>query len=295
MQNNKLAKGYSFVDFPMNTFFKHNADSYINSKINKTIFEYKKNLFDIKSLNRLVNLDCMNCHWAHTRLCCEGSPYPPVKEDIKNVEKYLDEILSDMQSEENYIKAKRKIESNNSFINSEGSFINNCGKCLFFVKQNEEGLHLCAIHGFALKNNMDYTKLKPKGCLMYPIDMVELIDGNTFVFGLDEETAVDTIEIDGLLGMKPDTNGFSRWNNKDLDFICLNKSHRELILKTNKPQSPFSKGTLPDNMFELKNYKPIYEQEKQLIVNLFGEDTYEFIKNKSCELLNDSSTEKISI
>ncbi|TDK54748.1 DUF3109 family protein [Bacillus salipaludis] len=284
MRINKKAKNYSFITFPMSRILKNNANSYIERNFNKTIFEYKGNLFDIKSLNRLVNLDCLNCYYAHTRLCCEGSPYPPIKEDIKEIEHIVDKIFRDTQSHEDYKQTKKHI-NNIGLINQEGSFTSNCNKCIFFIRHDSAGNHVCAIHSFALKNNIDYTTLKPKGCMMYPIDMVDLTDGKRFIFGADEETVIDIIESeDGSINMATDNKGFSRWNSHDLQFICLNRKERKLILDTKRTQSIFGKSSLPDSMFKLKDYIPAYMQEKNLLISLFGMDSYKFIEKKSNEI-----------
>ncbi|EFV74625.1 MULTISPECIES: hypothetical protein [Bacillaceae] len=287
--SNKKAREYAYINFPMATVLKENLDKYISQNYNISVFEFMGNLFDIKSLSRPVNLDCMNCHLAHFSLCCDGSPYPPTKEDINKVYNHVDNIFKETQSNSDYFKSK-KYYSENGILDKNGSFIEHCGKCIFSIKIGEKGSHGCAIHGYAIKNNINYTKLKPKGCMMYPLDIVKLSDNSDFVFGADDNTVLDVVKLtendEVILSTVNDNKGFSRWNKFDLNYICLNKNHRKLIMDTRKPQSEYSKASLPDGVFVLDEYVPAYEQEKRFIKELYGNETYEFIRSKS-ELLTE--------
>jgi len=276
-------KGYSFIKNPMHALFKKNANDYIQKNINKTIFKFQSNLYDIKSLSRLVNLDCLNCRSAHTRLCCNGSPYTPNSEDINIVRTNLSNIIHTVESynEDNNIA---KVIEDKGFLNDKGTFIDNCGRCVFSVKI--PGADVCGIHAYALENDMKYTSLKPKSCLMYPLDMIELKNGQHFIFGITEGTVIEVEETkNGNLNLKKDNQGFSRWNITDLDFVCVNKKHRENILETKKTKSKVIRGTLPKTMFKVEDYKPIYEEEKNVLIELFGEDAYQFINMKANDML----------
>ncbi|MED4046606.1 hypothetical protein ABEY65_23035 [Priestia aryabhattai] len=281
------AKKYAFVDSPIYSNQKRNFNSYLKKNLNVTVFEFEGNLFDIRTLNRPVNLDCMNCHLAHTKGCCDGSPYPPLEEDIDVVSNKINVILKEAQSRSDYLKAKTLIKEQ-GLLDNRGSFITNCGKCIFSTKLSDSDTHVCSIHSYALNRDIDYTLLKPKGCMMYPLDSIVLSNGKHFIFGIDDESATQIVECtneeEKFFRIAEENKGFSRWNNNDLEYICVNKKHRQLIHETRKDQSDFSKGTLPDNVFELKNYMPIYKQEKKLLTRLYGKEAYNFIESKSMEI-----------
>ncbi|MDO7486841.1 hypothetical protein Q5O89_15580 [Peribacillus frigoritolerans] len=122
---------------------------------------------------------------------------------------------------------------------------------------------------------------------MYPLDMLDLTDGSKFVFGINEDTAIDVVKTSKGLNLKSNNTGFSRWNSLDLQFVCVNKKDRKHILETKEAPNQLTKGSLPDNVFLLDSYKPMYVQEKQALITLFGEDTYRFIMKKSEELFRD--------
>lgn len=282
----KTPIAYSHVNFPLQFCQKNNLTEYINSNLNKTIFEYNGNLYDIKSLNRLVNLDCLNCHHAHTKLCCDGSPYPPLEEDKEKIHSNFELIMSQTMCEKDYIMIRNYIEENGLY-NEYGSFNEYCGKCIFSVKINETGAYGCAIHSYAEKNNLDHTLIKPKGCMMYPLDVISFSDGSEFIFGTDEGTVTAITPLNdgsGYVTINDDNKGFSRWSQFDLEFICVNINYRKSIINSRQAPCDVSKGNLPDSMFLLEGYRPIYEEEKKVIITLYGIEAYEFVKRKSIEL-----------
>ncbi|MDO7486842.1 hypothetical protein Q5O89_15585 [Peribacillus frigoritolerans] len=161
MQITKKVQSFSFIEFPMHSIYKSNANTYIESHLNKTIFEFKGNLFDINSLNRPVNLDCLNCHHAHNRLCCDGSPYPPLTRDIEKVVNIAEDIFKETLSNEAYEQIEGFIKDQ-GLVDENGSFTENCGKCVFFVENENIGAHVCAIHSFAINNKKTIPNLSQK-------------------------------------------------------------------------------------------------------------------------------------
>lgn len=60
MHNLKKVVGFGYINFFMNDDLRDNADVFLQNNYNKRVFEFKGNFFDLQSLNRLVNLDCLN-------------------------------------------------------------------------------------------------------------------------------------------------------------------------------------------------------------------------------------------
>ncbi|WP_178020986.1 hypothetical protein [uncultured Paenibacillus sp.] len=286
MHNLKKVVGFGYINFFMNDDLRDNADVFLQNNYNKRVFEFKGNFFDLQSLNRLVNLDCLNCHLAHTKLCCDGSPYPPLEEDVKRIVDRTHEILKSELSNSKYQEVSEHIENSGGILNNVRSFITYCNKCMFSIQLNDSGTYGCAIHSYALKNKLNYTSLKPTGCSMYPLDVLKLSDGNDFVFGIDTDTVTEIKYIEGsdLIEIENENLGFSRWSQFDLDYICVNIAHRKNLIKHGVTDSAVSKGSISEDIFIMHEYKPIYQQEKSLIIKLYGEETYDFLHSKSQEL-----------
>lgn len=121
---------------------------------------------------------------------------------------------------------------------------------------------------------------------MYPLDVLKLSDGNDFVFGIDTDTVTEIKYIEGsdLIEIENENLGFSRWSQFDLDYICVNIAHRKNLIKHGVTDSAVSKGSISEDIFIMHEYKPIYQQEKSLIIKLYGEETYDFLHSKSQEL-----------
>ncbi|HLR79774.1 MAG TPA: hypothetical protein VK119_04245 [Bacillota bacterium] len=185
--------GYAFINHPIPDLFKKLANDYIEKEYGTWIYRHKSNYYDIKTLNNLVNLDCMNCHLAHTRLCCEGStPYPILENEREKIMAKSDEIFANTLTKEEYEKVSSIMEYHNAkpIIDDEGNFATPCNSCIFFNKF-DNGSYGCSIHRHALNQKIPYTALKPSACLMYPLDVLTLDNGGYFLLGIDVGTVVD--------------------------------------------------------------------------------------------------------
>ncbi|TKI57092.1 hypothetical protein E8L90_17355 [Brevibacillus antibioticus] len=278
--------GYAFTTHPMHLYLRGLAQKYILNNYNKTIFEFGGNLYDVKTLNNLVNLDCMNCHTAHKRLCCAGSPYPLETKEILRVNEIYDEVLKSTLNANEYNR-KSEIINNIGLINEEGSVTTDCGNCMFFNEIEGSSSFGCSIHAYSLKNNISYTDLKLDGCLLYPIDILTLDNGGYFVFGLDESNALNlySFENDSGLqyGIMSDNKGFSRWTQNDLKHLCVNLTKRSEFIASCK-EDDFYKGDIPNEIYKVEKFKPLFIEEQESLEYLFGKEHLNFIYSKSIEI-----------
>jgi len=280
--------GYAFTTHKMPVFMKRLAKEYIKKYYETTIFPFGNNLIDIRTLNNLTNLDCMNCHLAHNKLCCEGPPYPPLPNETGKITKHYKQILNSTLDSEEYLRKAELIKTNNGLLDDEGTFISECGKCIFFNKIEGSESFGCSIHSYALKSNIPYLNLKTSSCLMYPLDVLTLDNGGYFIFGIDEETVVniysESINHNIVYGVNDGNKGFSRWNQNDLKYLCVNPGLRNIIQGFEEGGDSLYKSNIPSNIYKIDHYKPLFEVEKKLLIKLFGIDSYKFIKDKTTEL-----------
>ncbi|MGY3716070.1 hypothetical protein ACWE42_11140 [Sutcliffiella cohnii] len=278
--------GFAYTSFLMPEILKNAAQEYINKHYGSTVVTYKKNLLDLETLNNLVNLDCMNCHLAHQKLCCEGPPYSVRSEETKVLNVFADDILRETLTKDLYIKKKELINRNEGVVSDNGDILMDCEYCIFFNKM-ENGSYGCLIHSYALKNDLNYTEFKPSSCLIFPMDVLTLDNGGLFLFGLTRETAMGLLALEEngetVYIISPNNKGFSRWTEHDLDYLCTNINVRYEV-EENGNSTDFYKSKIPNNIFEFNKYKPLFEEESQVIDYLFGKGCVEFIKEESRKL-----------
>lgn len=237
--------------------------SYIDESFEKDIDKFKKYLgnrklgivehgeriflVDKEAIAKEINLNCFECTKIYKYGCCCGSPCDMSSKNKKMFHKHSLQIQNEMK---NLDESKYKeIVAKGGFLATDGS-INECnGHCSLLVEH--EGVRKCIAHKYALDHHIPIYDICPLSCLMYPLEIIELITNKqkTIILltsVLDEEF----------------TEEFGRWGSYkslDVDLRCIDKNaHNEV--------------------FKEKDYKSIYKVNKNLLTHEFGAQVYKGIE-----------------
>lgn len=204
-------------------------------------------LVDTEALMKEINLNCFECTKIHKYGCCSGSPCDLSVKNRKSFEQHQFKLIEEMkQLDEQYYK---KVESLGGFLDEKGTIRECEGRCSLLAKH--EGVWKCLVHKYALEQGMPPYDICPLSCLMYPLEIIELMTSKQkkiilLTSAIDEDFAKE----------------YGRWGSyKDLEveLRCIHKeAHNEV--------------------FQEKAYRPVYQVNKKLIIHEFGEDLYEGIQ-----------------
>lgn len=240
----------SFTSYLDGSFEKDMAKfkAYLANR-NLGIIEYGELVFlvDKEALAKEINLNCFECTKIYQYGCCCGSPCDM---SAKN-KKMFDKHSLRMQAEVKKIDEQQydAIIANGGFINSEGVIKEFEGHCSLLIEH--EGVSKCIAHKYALDYQIPIYDICPLSCLMYPLEIMELITNKQKTVILLTSVLEETFE-----------NEFGRWGSYktlDVDLRCINKSaHNEI--------------------FREKDYKPVYEVNKHLLMHEFDDMIYKGIE-----------------
>ena len=216
---------------------------------NLGIVDYGDQMFliDREAILKEINLNCFECTKIYQYGCCCGSPCSASHKNKKLLKKHLPQIAEDFQNLEP--EQYQAIVENGGFINNKGEIIECKGRCSLLVAH--EGMWKCITHKYALEQAIPIYDLCPLSCLMYPLEILELITDKQkkvilFTSVLTEAFAKD----------------FGRWGSYEslaVDLRCINKeAHNEI--------------------FKVEDYKPVYEVNKNLFIHEFGLEVYSGIE-----------------
>ena len=200
-------------------------------------------LIDEEALRKEINLNCFACTKLYRYGCCCGSPCNLGSRNRKVFDKHLFNIEEQIKAHDE--RTYKKIMAKGGFMASDGS-INECeGHCALLIE--EEGVYKCMAHSYALKRDVPVYSLCPLSCLMYPLEMIELVTNKQRKLMLitsvvDEEFA----------------NHFGRWgsyNTLEVELRCINKEGH-------------------NDIFREEDYRPVYEVNQGLLCHEFGELFY---------------------
>lgn len=209
-------------------------------------------LVDTVALEKEINLNCFECTKLYQYGCCCGSPCQMSKKNQKLLDQHLNGLSQEMRrlNEKYYDEVMVK----GGFMSFDGSIKSCDERCSLLVEH--EGVHKCMAHKYALENEISIYEICPLSCLMYPLEIIELItDKKRKVILLTSVVEEDLAKTYGRWGSYKELN---------IDHRCINKeAHNEI--------------------FKLEDYKPVYKVNKNLINHEFGKEVYkglEIIFNK---------------
>lgn len=225
------------------------AYRYLTSRIDRTILRHGRFLIDTDALLVPVNLDCFHCHLVHGQTCCEqGQPYSMTGANLSQFEAHALPILErHAQDERLGIARKHGIFEATAATNHHSCIRKFAGDCLYLVKQDEK--HLCAIHRYALEEEIEPAQLKPFSCSLFPLEIIEMDEGIL------------------LTAVTPDTMDFSRWG----DFY---HKHYSCVNPARRPKET------PAHYFAARDYRPAWLWARDLLVSYWGEADVASIESK---------------
>ena len=209
-------------------------------------------LVDTVALEKEINLNCFECTRLYKYGCCCGSPCQMSRKNQKYLDEHLDSLSQEMRAlNEKYYD---EVMIKGGFMSFDGSIKSCDERCSLLVEH--EGVHKCMAHKYALEHEISIYEFCPLSCLMYPLEIIELItDKKRKVILLTSVVEEDLAKTYGRWGSYKGLN---------IEHRCINKeAHNEI--------------------FKLEEYKPVYEVNKNLIDHEFGKEVYkglEIIFNK---------------
>lgn len=217
------------------------------SRLSQLVLINDNIIIDKMMLAKEINLDCFHCKNQYG--CCDGSPHNMNIKQKRVFNKYADKIvdLIRVNDSERY----RTLLSNSGWI-SKGGHINEYKKCCSFVIY-KDGITKCAIHKFANDNDINIYDICPLSCLMFPMDIIELRDNNGGC--IYYVTSIADYEF---------WSKFGRWGNYE---ECNEEFSVQCIYKKQHGKTEF----------KLKDYKPVWKINRDLLIYIFGNDVYKQI------------------
>lgn len=200
-------------------------------------------LLDEAALKHEINLNCFACTKLYRYGCCCGSPCNIGPRNRKVFDRHLLNIEQEVKACDE--KTYKKILDKGGFVASDGS-INECnGHCALLVE--EEGIYKCIAHSYALKRDIPIYTLCPLSCLMYPLEIIELITNK------QRKMILLTAAVNEDFAHR-----FGRWgsyNTLEVELRCINKEEH-------------------NDIFKEEDYKPVYKVNEGLLSHEFGNAFY---------------------
>lgn len=201
-------------------------------------------LIDQDALVQEINLNCFECTKIHKYGCCCGSPCGLSDKNMMHFDKRLLDIEESIKSIDE-VRYRKLVESG-GLLTANGQIKEFQGHCTLLVQH--EGSYKCIAHKYALDHEIPIYDLCPLSCLMYPLEMIELISTNK------EKTIILLTSV--LEDQFADE--FGRWGSYkslDVELRCINKLAH-------------------DDIFREEDYRPVYEVNRNLLIHEFGLDFY---------------------
>ncbi|MEG0501210.1 MAG: transposase [Cellulosilyticaceae bacterium] len=203
-------------------------------------------LVDKEALVKEINLNCFECTKIYKYGCCCGSPCDMSSKNKKMFDKYSLRIENEVKNldESQY----QEIVANGGFWAADGSLNEWNGHCALLIEH--EGVRKCIAHKYALDYHIPIYELCPLSCLMYPLEIIELITNK------QKTIILLTSVLDEAFAEE-----FGRWGSYkslDVDLRCIDKkAHNEV--------------------FKEKDYKSVYKVNENLLIHEFGDKVYKGI------------------
>lgn len=206
------------------------------------VIEKDETLFiiDRDVLRKKINLNCFECTKKHRYGCCCGSPCEMsdknrmlLEEHVIQIEERVKEI--DPEQYENLMRHGGALAANGKIKAFDGH-------CALLVEEN--GMHKCIAHQYALEQAIEVYELCPLSCLMYPFEIIELI-------GHKHKTA---ILLTAAVKKSPmiDLSRWGSYESLEVGLKCIDETYEDEIFRSEKARS-------------------IYEVNQKLIEHEFGE------------------------
>lgn len=203
-------------------------------------------LLDYKALHEEINLNCFECTKRHQYGCCCGSPCTMSEKNMALLDRHLVAMEDALQKldQKQYQILRRK----GGFISVNGEIKAFDGHCAFLIQH--EGVYKCMAHKYALDEQIPIYALCPLSCLMYPLEIMELITDKKRKIYLITSAVEENFAA-----------SFSRWGSYtslEVELRCIRKE-------------------AADEGFKQEAYKPVYQVNQGLLIHEFGNSLYQGI------------------
>lgn len=204
-------------------------------------------LVDEKALKEKINLNCFECTKRFQYGCCCGSPCAMSDKNLEQFCRQLPSIEAHLKKidEEQY----EKVRSKGGFLSANGKIKAFDGHCSLLVLH--EGVYKCLAHKYALEEGIPIYELCPLSCLMYPMEILELITKKKKTIWL----ITSAVEEDFA-------EHFSRWGSyKSLkvEMRCLHENEANAV-------------------FKKENYASVFEVNRNLLSHEFGKEVVQWVE-----------------
>ena len=197
-------------------------------------------LIDQEALMKEINLNCFECTKKHPYGCCCGIPCGFSDKNLALFDQHMLEIEEVMKAmdEQQY----KRLEEKGGFLTANGKLRAFDGHCSLLVE--EDGSYKCIAHKYALDRSIPIYDLCPLSCLMYPLEVIELITSK------HKKVYLFTSVVEEALASQ-----IGRWGSYDSLQVELRCIHKEAH----------------NDFFKKEAYRPVYKVNEGLIQHEFGE------------------------
>ena len=216
MTNLKYVEFYGTLEKSNNTLIRKINRFLYDTPILEIAISNKKFIIDVENIfNRKFLCDKDNCDMIIKYKndnplndiefidgsCCETGSYKMSKETEEYIDNHLDKILPYLSGKnQDYIREYGWKYNKQDYDDNSTDFTD-YDLCIFSFIENE--MSYCALHRYALDNNIDILEVKPFDCFMFPLDIIKY--NNKYI--------LTTVSNDSR------NADFSRWR----DYHCFNK------------------------------------------------------------------------
>ena len=216
---------------------------------NLGVVDYNEQVFliDREALGKMINLNCFECTKIHKYGCCCGSPCGLSSQNMKLFDQHM--LLVEEAVRAIDVEQYKKLLENGGFLTANGLIKAYEGHCALLVQQ--EGVYKCIAHQYALEKQIPIYDLCPLSCLMYPLEIIELITDKR------KKVILLTSVVDEKFA-----DQFGRWGSYaslEVELRCIHEEAHNTI-------------------FKAEDYRPVYEVNKGLLEHEFGKAVYKGVK-----------------
>ncbi|MEF9960574.1 MAG: hypothetical protein RR090_05395 [Niameybacter sp.] len=212
---------------------------------NLAMLEARQQLYlvDMDALQSPINLNCFECTKLYRYGCCCGSPCDMSRKNQKRLDQHLNAITEEMRqlNPRDYDEVMEK----GGILSFDGTIKTCNGRCSLLVEHG--GVHKCMAHKYALDHAIPIYELCPLSCLMYPLEVMELITDKK------KKVILLTSVVDETFA-----EAYGRWGS----YKSLEIEHR--CVKVDAHNAIFKK----------EDYQPVYEVNRKLLTHEFGVEVY---------------------
>ncbi|MGL4737225.1 MAG: transposase, partial [Cellulosilyticaceae bacterium] len=171
-------------------------------------------LVDKEALKRPINLNCFECTKIYKYGCCCGSPCDYGTRNKKVFDQHATGVAKALETiEKDHYDA---VMAKGGMVDSEGVIGEVNGRCALLVAH--EGVYKCIAHKYGLDEGIPIYDVCPLSCLLYPLEILELITDK------QKKVLLFTSVLEDDFAKR-----FGRWgsySSLDVDLRCLNqKAH----------------------------------------------------------------------